>query len=418
MAINSPRGTQDILPPASFKWEQVEKTARKISRRYNYRELRTPIFEYTELFRRGIGEATDIVEKEMYTFEDRGGRSVTLRPEMTASVVRSFLENNLYGGVQPTKFYYLGPMFRYERPQSGRYRQFHQFGVEVLGTNNPAVDGELIVMGIDFLEELGLSEFYVELNSIGCPECRPEYVEELSAHMETHRDKLCSDCKRRLEKNPLRILDCDDCTEIIEEAPQTLDYICDDCRRHFKSVRDYLDNMKLEYELVPRLVRGLDYYTNTVFEVKSDSLGAQDAIFSGGRYNGLVKEIGDRDVPGSGWALGLERLMLLLQEKDEMFTSSLDVYIITIGEKAEKFSRTVLRRLRSSGFSVETDYLGRSVGSQMKDADRKDAGYSIIIGEEELDKGEFTIRDMSSGEETMVKVDRAVDYINKKINQV
>ncbi len=411
MTINSPRGTQDILPPASFKWQRIEAAARDISRKYNYQEIRTPIFEYTELFSRGIGEATDIVEKEMYTFKDRGDRSITLRPEMTASVVRAFLENKLYGGVQPTKLFYLGPMFRYERPQSGRYRQFHQFGVEALGSNNPDIDVELMVMGIDFLQELGLSNFFVELNSIGCPDCRPQYVEILEAYFADHKESLCEDCVRRLEKNPLRILDCDQCRGIVAEAPEILDYICDDCSQHFDRVTEKLDTLEVSYNISPYLVRGLDYYTNTVFEVKSEELGAQDAIFSGGRYNGLVKEIGDREVPGAGWALGLERLLLLLQAKEEDYVPALDVYVITIGEKAESYSLQLIRKLRKSGLSVDTDYMGRSVGSQMKDADRKDSNYCLIIGEDELAEKKVTIRDMETGEEKMVDQNKIRDEL-------
>lgn len=411
MTINSPRGTQDILPPASFKWQLVENAARNICRKYNYQEIRTPIFEYTELFSRGIGEATDIVEKEMYTFTDRGDRSVTLRPEMTASVVRSFLENKLYGGVQPTKLFYLGPMFRYERPQSGRYRQFHQFGVEVLGSNNPGLDVELMVMGIDFLQDLGLSNFFVELNSIGCQECRPDYIELLADYFTEHSEGLCADCKRRLKKNPLRILDCDECQSIIEDAPIILDHICDDCSHHFAAVREKLDLLAVSYNISPHLVRGLDYYTNTVFEVKSEELGAQDAIFSGGRYDGLVEEIGDREVPGAGWALGIERLLLLMEKDEEEFIPELDVYIITIGDKAESYALQLMRNLRDEGFSVDTDYLDRSVGSQMKDADRKDSNYCIIIGENELKENKVTLRDMSSGEEDMVDQENIINEL-------
>ncbi len=415
MSINSPRGTQDILPPASFKWQYVEELAHDISRRYNYEEVRTPIFEYTELFSRGIGEATDIVEKEMYTFSDRSGRSITLRPEMTASVVRSFLENKLYGGVQPTKLYYIGPMFRYERPQSGRFRQFHQFGVEALGSNNPALDVEIMAMGIDFLRQIGLSSFFVELNSIGCPDCRPQYVQTLKEYFQGYEDSLCSDCQSRLEKNPLRILDCDQCQEIIDEAPSILDYLCDSCQEHFAVVKEGLDELDLNYEISPLLVRGLDYYTNTVFEVKSGDLGAQDAIFSGGRYNGLVQEIGQRDVPGAGWALGLERLLLLLDKEDKSFSKDLDVYVITIGEKADRFSLQLIRELRAAGLSVDTDYMERSVGSQFKDADRKDARYTVIIGEEELNEEVITVRDMESGEENLVPADKVIERMKENI---
>ncbi|SDL39791.1 histidine--tRNA ligase [Halarsenatibacter silvermanii] len=416
MKINSPRGTQDILPPDSFDWQFLENKAHEISENYNYQEIRTPVFEYTELFNRGIGEATDIVEKEMYTFEDRGGRSITLRPEMTASVVRSFLENKIYGRAQPTKYYYIGPMFRYERPQSGRYRQFHQFGVEVLGSNDPDIDVELMAMGIDYLEKLGLKDFFVELNSIGCPECRPDYVADLQEHFSEHEEELCSDCRRRLTRNPLRILDCDECAETTGNAPEILDYICSQCHDHFAQVKEGLEQLKIDFHIEPHLVRGLDYYTNTVFEVKSHDLGAQNAIFSGGRYNGLVEEIGDRDVPGSGWALGLERLLLVLEEqRDEDIKSDLDVYVIKIGARAEKLSLSLLRKLRRAGFSADTDYGDRSVGSQMKDADRKNSDYSIIVGEDEIQKDSLTLRDMNTGEEKMIAQDKIVDVLADKI---
>ncbi len=414
MTIKAPRGTNDILPPASFKWNYIEKHAHEICRRYNYQEIRTPIFEHTELFARGIGEATDIVQKEMYTFTDKSDRSITLRPEGTAPVARAFLEHKLYGKALPKKFFYFGPMFRYERPQAGRYRQFHQFGVEVIGSDAPDVDVEIITLGIDFIEEFGFEDYYVEINSIGCPECRPSYLEELKTYL-AGKEELCENCQERLKTNPLRVLDCKSpvCQEIVSEAPVITDYLCPDCQENFSQVKQGLEKLKLDFKEVPTLVRGLDYYTNTVFEVKSDELGAQDAIFSGGRYNGLLEEIGDRDIPATGFALGLERLEILLEEAAREFGDDLQVYITTIGEEAEAESLDILHRLRQAGYSADRDYGGRSVGSQMKDADRKNSRYCLIIGSEELKAGEVNLRDMKSGEEESVPLDGILEQMSK-----
>ncbi len=414
MTIKAPRGTNDILPPASFKWNYIEERAHEICRRYNYQEIRTPIFEHTELFARGIGEATDIVQKEMYTFTDKGDRSITLRPEGTAPVVRAFLEHKLYGKALPKKFFYFGPMFRYERPQAGRYRQFHQFGVEVIGSDAPDVDVEIIMLGIDFIEEFGFKDYYVEINSIGCSECRPPYLEELKAYLSGKED-LCENCQERLKTNPLRVLDCKSpvCQEIVSEAPVITEHLCPVCQENFNQVKEGLKKLNLDFRKVPTLVRGLDYYTNTVFEVKSDELGAQDAIFSGGRYNGLLEEIGDRDIPATGFALGLERLEILLEEEAREFGDDLQVYITTIGEEAEAESLDILHRLRKAGYSADRDYGGRSVGSQMKDADRKNSRYCLIIGSEELKAGEATLRDMKSGEEEAVPLDGILEYMSK-----
>ncbi len=413
MTIKAPRGTNDILPPASFKWNYIEERAREICQRYNYQEIRTPIFEHTELFARGIGEATDIVQKEMYTFTDKGGRSITLRPEGTAPVVRAFLEHKLYGEALPKKFFYFGPMFRYERPQAGRYRQFHQFGVEVIGSDAPDVDVEIIMLGIDFIEEFGFQDYYVEINSIGCPECRPPYLEKLKEYLSGKED-LCENCQERLKTNPLRVLDCKSpvCQEIVSEAPTITEHLCPACQENFSQVKQGLEKLNLDFREVPTLVRGLDYYTNTVFEVKSDELGAQDAIFSGGRYNGLLEEIGDRDIPATGFALGLERLEILIEEEAREFSDDLDIYITTIGEEAERESLKILHRLRQAGYSADRDYGGRSVGSQMKDADRKNSRHCLIIGSEELKAGEVTLRDMKSGEEEAVPLDGILEHLS------
>jgi len=421
MKFNAPRGTNDILPPESTKWQYIEKITHNLFTNYNYQEIRTPIFEYTELFQRGIGEVTDIVEKEMYTFEDKGGRSITLRPEGTASVIRSFLENKIYGQAQPTKYYYIGPMFRYERPQSGRFRQFHQLGVEAVASNDPALDAEIISLGIRLLEKLGLEDLDVHLNSVGCKSCRPKYVEKLKKYLNENRDDLCDNCKDRIEKNPLRVLDCknEGCKMVIEDAPKITEHLCEDCRIHFDEVQNYLDLINIDYTVNPLLVRGLDYYTNTAFEIKDNSLGAQDTVFGGGRYNGLAEEIGNRDIPGIGFALGIERLLLSLEEQgiELPVEDSLDLYITVIGDKAKAEAFKLLDMLRNEGLKTEIDYLERSVGSQMKSADRMNAEYTIIIGEDELNKNSATIRNMKSGNEKEVKLDDLTSEMKQLVDK-
>jgi histidyl-tRNA synthetase len=419
MKITGPRGTNDILPGESIKWQYVEKKAMDILKRYNYQEIRIPIFEDTNLFQRGIGETTDIVEKEMYTFNDKGGRSITLRPEGTASVVRSFLEHKIYGQAQPTKYFYFGPMFRYERPQSGRYRQFHQMGVEVLGTDNPAIDAEVILLGLQMLKELGLSDLEVHLNSVGCPECRDRYREVLLEYFAPKLEELCSDCKSRYERNPLRLLDCknDSCREYAENAPEIYDSLCEECSEHFEMVKKYLDQLEINYILDPKLVRGLDYYTKTAFEIIYTGLGAQDTIFGGGRYDGLAEEIGEKEVPGIGFAMGMERIIMALEEQEVELPlhTDLDLFITTIGQPAKETAFKYLYKLRQAGLRVEMDYLGRSVKGQMKCADRNNAQYSIILGDNELEKGVATIREMKTGEQEEIKLDNLVSEIKAKV---
>ena len=419
MSLNAPRGTNDILPPVSLKWQYILDKARDLMERYNYKEIKTPIFEYTELFQRGIGEVTDIVEKEMYTFEDKGGRSLTLRPEGTASVMRSFMEHKIYGRAQPSKYFYFGPMFRYERPQSGRYRQFYQFGAEALASNDPAIDAEMISMGLTLMEELGLKESDLEvyINSIGCTECRGDYLEELKNYLNNHKDKLCDDCKKRLERNPLRVLDCknESCSRVVNDAPKITDYLCEDCNNHFNSVKSYLNQLDVNYVVDPKLVRGLDYYTNTAFEIKYTGLGAQDTVFAGGRYNGLAEEIGGRDLPAIGFAMGVERLLLTLEKEDiELpIDNNIDLYITTIGDEAKRKGFEYVNLLRKTGLKTEMDYMGRSVGSQMKAADRMNASYTIILGGDELKSGSATVRNMKSGEEIDISLDDLVEEMKE-----
>jgi histidyl-tRNA synthetase len=421
MKFNAPRGTNDILPPDTLKWQYIEKKTHEIFSNYNYQEIRTPIFEYTELFQRGIGEVTDIVEKEMYTFEDKGGRSITLRPEGTASVIRSFLENKIYGQAQPTKYYYIGPMFRYERPQSGRFRQFHQLGVEAIASNDPALDAEIISLGMRLLQDFGLNDLELHLNSVGCGECRPAYVDKLKDYLNENREQLCDNCKSRIDRNPLRVLDCKNksCQLVIEDAPKITDNLCASCDEHFDEVQEYLDILNLDYIINPLLVRGLDYYTNTAFEIKDNALGAQDTVFGGGRYNGLAEEIGNRDLPGIGFALGIERLLLSLEAKDIELPveSGVDLYITVIGDKAKKESFKLLDKLRNQGFRTEIDYLGRGVGSQMKSADRMNAEYTIIIGEDELNNNSATIRNMKSGDEKEIKLSNLLEEMKKLVDK-
>jgi len=417
--INAPRGTNDILPPESAKWNYLESKAKYIFDLYNYDEIRTPIFEYTELFQRGIGEATDIVEKEMYTFEDKSGRSLTLRPEGTASVVRSFLENKIYGQAQPTKYFYIGPMFRYERPQAGRYRQFYQLGVEVFGTQDPMVDAEVIAVGMHYMDILGLKDLQLYINSIGCPDCRPQYLDNLTEYLNDNKEDLCDDCKNRINKNPLRVLDCknESCQTVIKNAPKIIDHLCEECETHFNSLQNNLKSINIDYEIDTTLVRGLDYYTKTAFEVKYEGLGAQDTIFGGGRYDKLAEEIGSKDVPGIGFALGIERLLLTLdkQEIEIPIDKSIDIYLTTIGQKAKIASFELLEKFRKKGIKAEIDYQDRSVGGQMKSADRMNATYTVIIGENELESGKATVRNMKDGEEQEIKLESIVESIEKMI---
>lgn len=413
MKINAPRGTNDILPPLSLKWQYIEEKARDLMARYNYQEIRTPIFEYTELFQRGIGETTDVVEKEMYTFTDKRGRSITLRPEGTAGIVRAYLENKLYGQMQPLKLYYIGPMFRYERPQAGRFRQFHQFGVEVFGSNDPALDAEVIVLGVNYLKELGLENLDIYINSIGCPDCRKEYFKDLQEYFNQYRQELCEDCQSRIDRNPMRVLDCkvDNSKEIISNAPSILDYLCADCQEHFARVKDYLSVLGLDYTIDARMVRGLDYYTNTVFEIKYSGLGAQDTILAGGRYNGLAEEIGGKSIPGIGFAAGMERLLLTLEKEkvDLPESSELDIYLVTIGEEARKEAIKLLYQLRNKGYRVETDYLERGMKSQLKAADRLMVKYAIILGDDELAQGKAIIKNMQTGEQEEIALEKILE---------
>ena len=407
MAFQKMPGTQDFLPGQVERWQIVEAKAREICRRFNFREIRTPMFESTDLFRRGVGEATDIVEKEMYTFQDRGDRSLTLRPEGTAGVVRAYVENKLYGEPDLTKLYYMGPMFRYERQQAGRYRQFHQFGVEALGSADPALDAEIIALGYTFYTEVGLKGVRVEINSVGTPEVRAAFRSDLLQFLEPKHSLLCKDCQARMDRNPLRVLDCKVDQPHFEGAPSILESLDEECSVHFEKVKLHLADMGIPYEINSRLVRGLDYYTHTAFEFKAEGIGAIDTIGGGGRYNGLVGEIGGPDQPGVGFGLGLERTVLILEHQQgrEAEPSGIDVYLVALGEAAEREVTKQLQRLRLAGLSAERDYGGRKMKAQMKSADRFSARYTAILGDDELASGQIALKAMDTGEQRMVALE-------------
>ncbi|MBY9079614.1 histidine--tRNA ligase [Paenibacillus sp. HN-1] len=405
--IEKPTGTQDFLPGAVERWQFVEEKARDLCRRFNYREIRTPMFEHTELFERGVGETTDIVEGEMYNFKDKGGRDLALRPEGTAGVVRAYVQNKLYGEPDVSKLYYIGPMFRYERPQAGRYRQFHQFGVEAFGAVDPAIDAEVISLGYQFCKDLGLQGVRVEINSVGNIPSRAAYREKLLGFLRPMKDSLCSDCQRRMERNPLRVLDCKIDQDKFTDAPSILDSLDEECTEHFAKVRSHLDAMGVDYSVNTRLVRGLDYYTHTAFEYKAAGIGSIDTVGGGGRYNGLVAEIGGPDQPGIGLGIGLERILLILEHQkiETGAVKPLDVYLVALGEEAEAEITKQLYLLRSQGFSAERDYLGRKMKAQFKSADRMSARFTAILGEEELQRGEIALKFMATGEQRTVKLE-------------
>lgn len=418
MSFKAPRGTVDILPKDSKAWQYVEDKMKDICRRYHYKEIRTPLFEHTEVFQRGVGDTTDIVQKEMYTFEDRGGRSLTLRPEGTAAVARAYVENKLFGEVnQPIKLYYFAEMFRYERPQKGRMRQLNQFGIEVLGSSDPAVDAETIDLAMTIYKELGLKSLNLVINSLGDKESRTNHRQALVNHFTPHVDELCNDCKGRLEKNPLRVLDCkiDKDHPAMGTAPSILDYLNEESKVYFEQVKSYLDAIGIEYTVDPTLVRGLDYYNNTAFEIMSDAegFGAITTLAGGGRYNGLTEELGGPATPGIGFGMGIERLLLALEvEGVELpVEGSLDCYVVAVGDEAVKAAVPIVHNLRSEGIQVDKDYQNRKIKAQFKSADRLQAKFVIILGEEELARDVVLLKEMATGEQTEV----AIHELNEKI---
>lgn len=405
--INIPKGTKDVLPENSYKWQYIEKVARETAAEFNAKEIRTPTFEHTEVFLRGVGETSDIVNKEMYTFTDKGDRSITLKPEGTAGVARAFIENGMASMALPIKLYYLTQCFRYERPQAGRLREFHQFGIEFLGATSPSIDAEVIILAKTLLNKLGVNDITLYINSIGCKDCRKKYQEALKSYLKSNYDNLCDLCKERLEKNPLRVLDCknEECKKITANAPKILDYICDDCKSHFEQLKNLLTVAGVKYEIDPNIVRGLDYYTKTVFEFVSNSVGAQGTIIGGGRYDGLIKELGGNDVSGIGFAMGIERLMLLMENTGVEIPNEdkVEIYFAPMGEKESEKAFELCSYLRSKGIKCDLDHMGRGIKSSFKYADKIGAKKVAVIGSDELSSGCVKIKDMENGTETLVK---------------
>lgn len=416
MLTKAPRGTYDILPEESRRWQYLEKVIKETAELYGYREIRTPIFEHTELFERGVGDSTDIVSKEMYTFTDKAGRSLTLRPEGTACCVRALIEHNLYNGVLPIKWYYSGPMFRYDRPQKGRYRQFHQFGVEAFGSRSPYLDAEVIMLLVDILARAGLKEYDLHLNSVGCPICRESYRQELIKYIIPHQQQLCNDCKVRYQNNPLRVLDCKNtsCQQSIEGHPTLFDYLCPDCHEHYEQVKKYLQENQISFQHDDKLVRGLDYYTNTAFEVHMPGIGAQSAIGGGGRYDGLVEACGGPALPGIGFAMGMERILSALEQGgiEETNVHNKSVFVVAMNEQLQSPAAKIVKQLRDAGISTEMDYNGRSARAQMKHADKLNASLVLLLGEDEIEGGFVTIRNMSNKEQQKVDLAQLVEFIN------
>ena len=410
MAYKAPKGTKDVLPEESYRWQHLESVVRNVVRKYGLLEARTPCIEHTELFLRGVGGTTDIVQKEMYTFTDKGDRSITLKPEGTAGAVRMFVENGLFSEAQPTKMFYLYcPVFRYERPQAGRLREHHQFGVEVFGAPQPSADAEVIALASEIFETIGVHDLTIKLNSIGCPKCRGKYQEALRTYLAGRYDELCDDCKSRFEANPLRILDCKvpSCKEIVAAAPHTMDYVCDECRSHMYGLTRLLDGIGIRYELDPMLVRGLDYYTKTVFEIVSGMPGTQGTLCGGGRYDGLIRELGGPDMPAVGFGLGMERLLLIMDQLGVEVEKPLryDLMLLGLGDAAKEKAFVLCQRLRARGVKVDTDHVGRSVKAGMKYADKVGAANVLVIGDNEIAENKAVLKRMQTGEQIPVALE-------------
>lgn len=417
MAIKAPKGTKDVMPNEAYKWQYIESEFADLCRIYGFGEIRTPIFEHTELFNRGVGETTDIVQKEMYTFEDHGHRSITLKPEGTSPAVRAFIESHEYAEMQPRKYFYNTPCFRYERPQAGRLREFHQFGVENFGTPDMMADAEVIALADDFLKRMKIQDVELGINSVGCRKCRPVYRKALQDFLRPHLDDLCDTCKSRFETNPIRILDCKDPhdQEIVKDAPNMLDYLCDDCQDDFNQLKENLEALGVSYTVDPRIVRGLDYYTKTAFEFVTNKIGAQGTVCGGGRYDHLVEEIGGPSMPGVGFGLGKERLLLLMDQNQDSLTDKNipDVAISYIGDEARKFALNLVQKLRHEGLATIIDTLNRNLKGQMKYANKLMAKYSIVIGEDEIKNGVVTLKDMTSGNQKQINSSDIAKEIKK-----
>ncbi len=417
MPIKAPKGTRDILPEDIYQWNFVEKKFAELCKRFGYKEIRIPVFEHTELFQRGVGDTTDIVQKEMYTFQDKGGRSITLRPEGTAGVVRSYIEHGMASLPQPVKLFYQITAYRYENVQKGRYREFNQFGVELLGASNPAADVEVISLLALFFEDLGISNLELNLNSIGCPKCRGQYNEKLRNYLDSKIEGMCDTCKDRYERNPLRILDCkeENCKSVVKDAPSLLDYVCDECRAHFDAVTDKLRSIGIMFNIDKGIVRGLDYYTKTVFEFVSKNIGSQGTVCGGGRYDGLVEEIGGTPTPGIGFALGVERLLLEMQSQGIEIPrpENPDIYIGAIGERAGLVSEKLAWQLRQHNITCIKDIMGRSVKAQMKYADKIGANFVLILGDDEIESNKAKLKDMRTGDVKDISLDTLIDRLIK-----
>ena len=405
------KGTEDVLPKQSYRWQFVENIMREEAKAYGFKEIRTPVFEHTELFARGVGQTTDVVQKEMYTFDTKGGESVTLRPEGTAGAARAVLEHSLENEGLPIKASYFVSCYRYEKPQAGRLREFHQFGIEEYGTQSPAADAEIICLAQSVLDRLGLSQVHLEINSIGCPECRAKYNQALKDYFTQYKDRLCSTCLSRLEKNPMRLLDCKspEDKEIAKDAPKILDYLCEECENHFAEVKKYLDAAGVEYTVNPTIVRGLDYYTKTVFEFVTDCIGAQGTVCGGGRYDGLIEELGGKHMPSLGFAMGMERLLMVMDaQKIEIPDNDVTaLYIATMGDSAKVKAFELLRQVRQCGLIAETDVVGRGLRAQMKYADKIGAKYSMVLGDNEIEDNKARVKNMETGEQTELAIDES-----------
>lgn len=415
--IKKIKGTEDIMPKESYRWQFVEDLMRRQADAYGFKEVRTPVFEQTALFSRGVGETTDVVQKEMYTFSTKGDDSITLRPEGTAGAVRAFLEHAVHNDGLPSKQYYLTTCYRYEKPQAGRQREFHQFGMEVFGTQNPAADAEVICLVNGLFNLLGLDNIRLELNSIGCPHCRAKYHEALKGYFEAFKDQLCETCVGRLERNPMRIIDCKSpvCSEIAKDAPKMIDFLCDECKEHFESVKKYLDTAGVEYTVNPTIVRGLDYYTKTVFEFVSDNIGAQGTVCGGGRYDGLVEQLGGQPTPSLGCAMGMERLLMLMDNCGVEIPKpdTTDLYIASMGDDARVESFRIAEQVRMSGNSAQCDIVGRGLRPQMKYADKVGAKFSMVIGDNEIEENKAEVKNMQTGEKTEVSLSDFADEFAK-----
>ena len=416
------KGTNDILPDQSRKWQFVEGKMLETAELFGFKEIRVPVFEHTEVFKRSVGDTTDVVQKEMYTFEDKGGRSITLRPELTAGVIRSAIEKGIINGALPQKLCYIGGCYRYEKPQAGRLREFHQFGVECVGAAAPNADAEVISLAKAVLENIGIKDISLEINSIGCPECRKEYHKALKEYFSANAETLCDTCKERLDRNPMRILDCKSpiCREVAANAPVVIDYLCDDCKEHFEKVKANLSAMNISFTVNPKIVRGLDYYTRTVFEFVSGDIGAQSTVCGGGRYDGLIKQMGGQETPSLGFAMGIERLMMVLEaQKAELpEDSTCDLFIATLGDKATLKASALCRELRDEGYKVQTDICGRGLKAQMKYANKIGAKFTLVLGDNEVESEKATLKKMSDSSEREISLKELVEELGEEIRKI